>query len=126
MDIRGDTIGASGLTDCPRERRSWALPPAIAADEGFQESRMREICTSGSTRGQSAAAVADRPTLLALFCLSITRPFIHHVQQRLPLSEPHELIDEKLHCLWEPIRRMIRAMRRQQNILQLIQRAVIR
>jgi hypothetical protein len=31
------------------------MPPATVADEGFQESRMREICMSGSTRGQPAA-----------------------------------------------------------------------
>ena len=44
----------------------WELNHARADDEGFQESRMREIRTSGSTRGQWAAGtVAHCPTLPA-------------------------------------------------------------
>jgi hypothetical protein len=40
---------------------SWESNPAKAADEGFQESRMREICMSGSTRGEWAALARCRP-----------------------------------------------------------------
>ena len=40
----------------------WAVPPATAADQGFQESRMREICTSGSTRGERHPVVLSYST----------------------------------------------------------------
>jgi hypothetical protein len=52
-----------------------SIRPARATDESFQDSRMREICTSGSTMEQQLTNVS--PAVLRYWpikLLSVTRP----------------------------------------------------
>jgi hypothetical protein len=52
---------------------------------------------------------------------SISQPLIHNVPQRLALLKPAILVQKEAHRLILPIGRVVRAVRRQQNIIQLVQ-----
>jgi hypothetical protein len=52
---------------------------------------------------------------------SISQPLIHNVLQRLALLKPTILLQKEAHRLILPVGRVIRAVRRQQNIIELVQ-----
>jgi hypothetical protein len=52
---------------------------------------------------------------------SISQPLIHIVLQRLALLKPAILLQKEAHRLILPVGRVVRAVRRQQNIFQLEQ-----
>jgi len=53
---------------------------------------------------------------------SISQPLIDNVLQRLTLLKPGILLEKEAHRLILPIGRVVRAVRRQQNVLQFVQR----
>src|SRR5271154_4490196 len=52
----------------------------------------------------------------------ISQLLIDHIEQRLAFAVSLELLEEKLHRIVQPIGRMVGAMRRKQDIFQLIER----
>ena len=56
------------------------------------------------------------------FLPSISQPLVRNVLQRLALFKPAILLKKEAHGLILPIGRVVGAVRRQQNILQLVQR----
>src|SRR5690242_527507 len=67
-------------------------------------------CSRGMRRGPASSA--------GYWGKSVAAILLHDVQQRLPRLEARELIQEEAHRLFQPVRRVIRAMGRQEHVLE--------
>src|SRR2546426_8269834 len=54
--------------------------------------------------------------------LSVSQLLVHYVPQRLPFVIALELLDEEAHRLIQPVRRVVGAMRREEHVLQPVER----
>jgi len=102
---------------------SWRPEPCHRADHPFHQferadsarTHARDFRSSSTQREQSTGVSARSDAI------SISQPLIHNILQRFALLKPAILPQKQAHRLILPVGCVVRAVRRQQNILQLVQ-----
>jgi hypothetical protein len=106
----GDSLSCAG---CGYGYRSARFK--LAQSNCFEQSRLSRL------RGDRSKPVWGRFHCCRSTPRSISQPLIDNVLQGFALLKPAILLQKEAHRLILPVGRVVRAVRRQQNILQLVQ-----